>query len=61
MIHSEAKRWAPQRGTPSIRRWSIEAMVGGYERLIVSMYAKKAGLSDCQPSVVRGPLSVAGQ
>ena len=30
-----------------VDRWSIEAMVGGYERLIESIYAKKVG---CAPS-----------
>jgi glycosyltransferase involved in cell wall biosynthesis len=28
----------------AIRRWSIEAMVGGYERLIESVYAKKMAI-----------------
>ena len=44
-----------------VERWSLEAMVGGYERLIEAVYAKKQLVGSDRPAGLRGRLSVVAE
>ena len=48
---SAPSEWAPPPAKPSSTSWSVDAMVRGYERLIASIYRRKAAVRQSVASV----------